>query len=311
MAGQIPNQFNFGPYCLKTFPRNQAFPTQFPLFIEQQCLVDNLFHQPKTVQYNDIIHALVGHISNLNGQIKELQAMIQTKPTSSSEFNLGPLWHGKEKILAAENKAKSLRIFELEKEMEVLNKKIREQSKDLDLMKKEWEKELKTKKEYLEVFPEELEEVREEIRSMVMKDHKGKILQTQECLRNMARTRTCPFKGMAISILTFKEEKHVQQYCKCDRGLQFVQASIDLRSWQDVDSCLSFKNLFQTGIIRRVIVTNARQIVTYIDPVSYRLAHILQQILKGELARQGYINLEFESVPSSQVSRSSQTCYGR
>lgn len=52
-------------------------------------------------------------------------------------------------------------------------------------------------------------------------------------------------------------------------------------------------------MIKRVIVTTPRQVVTYIEPVSWRLAHILQQIFKSDSTDNGYINLEFESVPSS------------
>lgn len=98
----------------------------------------------------------------------------------------------------------------------------------------------------MEVFPEELDEVREHIRNIVMKDNKQRILNTQESLRSMAKVQKCPFKGLALSVLAFKETKHLQQYCKCDRGFNFVQASIDLRSWQDVDCWLSFKFFFQT-----------------------------------------------------------------
>lgn len=234
MAGkiQIPKQFTFGPYCLKTYPPKQAFKTQFPLLFEQQCLIDNLFNQPKTAQYTDILHAMVGHLANLNSQIENLQNQCSA---NTAEPVFSPLWHEKERRLVAENKARSIRVFKLEKDLEVFGKKLAEKTIELNLLKKDWEKEWQNKQDYLEVFPEKLDEVRKKIRDIVMSENKRRLLTTQECLRTMAKTKKVPFKGLALYVLALKEAKHLQQYCKCYKGFNFVQASIDLRTWQDVD----------------------------------------------------------------------------
>lgn len=153
MAGNFPNKFVFGPYCLKTYPPKQAFKTQFPLFFEQHCLVDNLFNQPKTAQYNDILHTLVEHLANLNCQIENLRTQ---SPLKTSEPILPPLWHKNEKLLVTENKKKSTRVFELEKDLEVLGKKLTEKTEELNLLKKEWEKEWRLAHILQQIFKSDL-----------------------------------------------------------------------------------------------------------------------------------------------------------
>lgn len=118
-----------------------------------------------------------------------------------------------------------------------------------------------------------------------MREAMRRLLTTQDHLRNLAKIRQIPYAGMTLRVINFQERKYPQQYYRCPDGFSFVQAFINLSTWQDIDFFLSFENLFKSDMIKRIISIALRQVVKYIESVSQRLAHIIHQLFRMNLAR--------------------------
>lgn len=118
-----------------------------------------------------------------------------------------------------------------------------------------------------------------------MREAMRRLLTTQDHLRNLAEIRQIPYAGMTLRVINFQERKYPQQYYRCPDGFSFVQAFINLCTWQDIDFFLSFENLFKSDMIKRIISIALRQVVKYIESVSQRLAHIIHQLFRMNLAR--------------------------
>lgn len=99
-----------------------------------------------------------------------------------------------------------------------------------------------------------------------------------------------------MTVVNFQGWEHPQYYCKCFIRFSFVQISIHLEAWQDVNFFLSFENLFRSRMVKRIIITIPRQVVKYIELLSWRLSHIIHQIFKMNLTHKGYINLDLEDI---------------
>lgn len=82
--------------------------------------------------------------------------------------------------------------------------------------------------------------------------------------------------GLYLSLTSLRGEKHDSEGCRCEKGFDLVQATLDLSEWKNQmigGQWISLELLLEIGFLQRVVFTNPFQIKEIIP----LLVHIFRE----------------------------------